>query len=28
LMVRSGLQVLGALLEEDRAAICGPRYAH
>ncbi len=28
LMVRSGLQVLGALLEEDRAALCGPRYAH
>ena len=28
LMVRSGLQVLGALLEEDRAVLCGPRYAH
>ena len=28
LMVRSGLQVLGALLEEDRAALCGPRDAH
>lgn len=28
LMVRSGLQVLGALLEDDRAALCGPRYAH
>ena len=28
LMARSGLQVLGALLEEDRAALCGPRYAH
>ncbi len=28
LMVRSGLQVFGALLEDDRAALCGPRYAH
>ena len=28
LMTRSDLQVLGALLEEDRAALCGPRYAH
>ena len=28
LMVRSGLQVLGALLEEDRTVLCGPRYAH
>ena len=28
LMVRSGLQVLWALLEKDRAALCGPRYAH
>ena len=26
--VRSGLQVLDATLEEDRTAICGPRYAH
>ena len=25
--VRSGLQVLDAVLEEDRTAICGPRYA-
>ena len=28
LMVQSGLQVLAALLEEDRTALCGPRYAH
>ena len=28
LAVRSGLQVLEAMLEEDRTAICGPRYAH
>jgi len=28
LMVRSDLHVLGALLEEDRAALCGPQYAH
>ena len=28
LMVRSGLRVLDAMLEEDRTAICGPRYAH
>ena len=27
LAVRSGLQVLDAMLEEDRTAICGPRYA-
>ena len=27
-MVRSGLRVLDAMLEEDRAALCGPRYAH
>jgi hypothetical protein len=26
--VRSGLKVLDAMLEEDRSAICGPRYAH
>ena len=26
LMVRSGLQVLAAMLEEDRTALCGPRY--
>ena len=26
--VRSGLHVLTAMLEEDRTAICGPRYAH
>ena len=24
----SGLKVLEAMLEEDRAAVCGPRYAH
>ena len=24
----SGLKVLAAMLEEDRAAVCGPRYAH
>jgi transposase-like protein len=28
LVTRSGLQVLGAMLEEDRTAICGRRYAH
>ena len=28
LMMQSGLQVLDALLEEDRTALCGPRYAH
>ena len=28
LMVRSGLRVLDAMLEEDRPALCGPRYAH
>ena len=28
LMVRSGLRVLDAMLEEDRTARCGPRYAH
>ena len=28
LVTRSGLRVLTAMLEEDRTAICGPRYAH
>ena len=28
LVVASGLKVLDAMLEEDRAAVCGPRYAH
>ena len=28
LAVRSGLQVLETVLEEDRTAICGPRDAH
>ena len=28
LMVRSGLRVLDAMLEEDRTALCGSRYAH
>jgi transposase-like protein len=28
LMVRSGLRVLDAMLEEDRTALCGARYAH
>jgi putative transposase len=28
LVMRSGLGVLGALLEADRDALCGPRYAH
>ena len=28
LVVASGLKVLEAMLEEDRAAVCGPRYAH
>src|SRR2546426_12654215 len=28
LAVASGLKVLTAMLEEDRTAICGPRYQH
>lgn len=28
LAVRAGLRVFAAMLEEDRTAICGPRYAH
>ena len=28
LAIRSGLKVLDAMLEEDRTAICGARYAH
>ena len=28
LVVQSGLKVLEAMLEEDRVAVCGPRYAH
>ena len=28
LVTRSGLKVLGAMLEEDGTAVCGPRYAH
>ena len=28
LVVASGLKVLEAMLEEDRAAVCGPRYTH
>jgi transposase-like protein len=28
LAMRSGLKVLEAMLEEDRTALCGPRYAH
>ncbi|HYN10988.1 MAG TPA: hypothetical protein VES67_26640 [Vicinamibacterales bacterium] len=28
LVTRSGLQVLTVMLEEDRTALCGPRYAH
>lgn len=28
LVVRSGMKVLAAMLEEDRVAVCGPRYAH
>ena len=28
LVVASGLKVLEAMLEEDRSAVCGPRYAH
>jgi hypothetical protein len=28
LAIRSGLKVLEAMLEEDRTAICGPRYVH
>ncbi len=28
LAIASGLKVLGAMLEEDRTAICGQRYQH
>jgi putative transposase len=28
LAVRSGLKVLTTMLEDDRTAICGPRYRH
>jgi hypothetical protein len=28
LAMRSGLKVLEAMLEDDRTALCGPRYAH
>ncbi len=28
LAMRSGLRVFTAMLEEDRTAVCGPRYAH
>jgi transposase-like protein len=28
LVVRSGMKVLEAMLEEDRTALCGPRYEH
>ncbi|HVG84074.1 MAG TPA: transposase, partial [Vicinamibacterales bacterium] len=28
LAVRAGLHVLEAMMEEDRATVCGPRYAH
>jgi putative transposase len=28
LVVRSGMKVLEAMLEEDRGAVCGPRYVH
>ena len=28
MVVASGLKVLDAMLEEDRVAVCGPRYAH
>ena len=28
LMVRAGLRVLDAMLEEDRTTLCGPRYVH
>lgn len=27
-VVRSGMMILSAMLEEDRARICGPRYVH
>ena len=28
LVISSGLQVVTTLLEEDRTALCGPRYQH
>src|SRR5437879_13301085 len=28
LVVRSGMKVLEAMLEEDRTTVCGPRYVH
>ncbi|MSO35491.1 MAG: hypothetical protein EXQ54_03530, partial [Acidobacteria bacterium] len=28
LAMRSGLKVFTTMLEEDRTALCGPRYAH
>ena len=28
LAVASGMKVLQGMLEEDRLAVCGPRYAH
>src|ERR1700737_5313727 len=28
LVVRSGLGVVAAMMEADREALCGPRYAH
>jgi hypothetical protein len=28
LALRSGLRVFTTMLEEDRTALCGPRYAH
>ena len=27
-IVSAGMSVLGAMLEEERAKLCGPRYAH
>jgi hypothetical protein len=27
-IVSAGMRVLGAMLEEERAKLCGPRYAH
>lgn len=28
LAIRSGMKVFATMVEEDRVAVCGPRYAH